>query len=196
MNPRGENSETIGIFGGSFDPPHVGHVLAVQYVLLTEPVSRVLVIPCAQHPFGKEQTPFRHRCEMCRLAFAPLGPAAQVLDVEGRREGASYTADTVRELQRRHPGARFLLILGSDIVAELPRWKDSAELLRLVSLRVLKRLEHNTSACEDDQEEPYYLPRVSGTALREMLAQGRDVSTRVPRAVLAYVEEHGLYRSS
>ena len=186
-------SETTAIFGGSFDPPHVGHVMAVQYVLLTAPVQRVLVVPCAHHPFGKRQASFEHRCEMCRLAFGPLGSRVEVLDVEGGRSGPSYTIDTVSELAERMPGVRLELIVGSDIVDEMPRWKGIDELRRLAALRVLPRLDDNTAAAESDQAVPFYLPRVSGVSLRRMMAEGKDVSARIPRAVLDYIAEHGLY---
>jgi nicotinate-nucleotide adenylyltransferase len=189
-------SERIGVFGGAFDPPHVGHVLAVQYVLLTAPVERVFVIPCAQHPFGKHVSPFEHRCAMCRLAFAPLAERAKVLDLEGKRRGASYTIDTIRELSRRFPEAEFELIVGSDIVEELPQWREVEELKRLATLRVLPRLPERASGRRgaEDKDGPYYLPAVSGTTLRRMLAEGRDLSAHVPREVLAYIERERLYR--
>jgi nicotinate-nucleotide adenylyltransferase len=189
-------STTLAIFGGSFDPPHVGHVLAAHYVLLTAPISRVLVVPCSEHPFGKKHTPFAHRLAMCRIAFAHLGNAVQVLDIEGRRSGPSYTCDTVRELAALHPDARLELVVGSDIIGEMDSWKDIAALRALAMVRVLPRLEENTDSDEAAQETPYYLPRVSSSAIRDMARQGADLSARVPREVLAYIREHDLYCQS
>lgn len=186
--------EWIGIFGGSFDPPHVGHVLAVQYVLLTEPISRVMVVPCAQHPFGKQHAPFEDRLAMCRIAFEMLGSRVEVLDIEGKREGASYTIDTVRELRQLYPAAGLELIIGSDITGELDRWKDWDELQKMVRIRTLDRLERNVHATEQEQADVYYLPRVSSMGLREMFTRGLDVSKRVPQGVLRYIREHGLYK--
>ncbi len=185
---------TIGLFGGSFDPPHVGHVLAVHYVLLTAPVSRVFVVPCAEHPFGKKHVSFEHRLAMCRLAFANLGEAVEVLDIESGRSGPSYTIDTVRELTKLHPGARFELIVGTDIPRELPKWKDAEELRKIADFRVLPRLEDNTANAEEEQEISFYLPRISSSTIRRMAGEGGDLSPHVPRAVLEYIERQGLYR--
>jgi nicotinate-nucleotide adenylyltransferase len=182
----------IGIFGGTFSPPHVGHVLAAHYVLLTSSVERVFVVPCAEHPFGKEQAAFEHRIAMCRLAFQELGDAVEVLDIEGKRRGPSYTIDTIRELKSLHPDARLELIVGSDIPPEFPKWKDAEELQRLVDLRVLPRQGAAAPAGSDD-ERLYHLPRISSSEIRDMLAHGRDVAPHVPGAVLDYMHAHGLY---
>jgi len=181
----------LGIFGGTFDPPHVGHVFAAHYVLMTSRIERIFVIPCAEHPFGKEQAAFAHRYAMCRLAFQGLGEAVEVLDIEGRRPGPSYTIDTVRDLRSLHPEARLELIVGSDIPPEFPKWKDAEALRRLVDMRVLPR--QGDCPLEGNDETPYPLPRISSSELRDMLAHGRDVSPHVPRAVLDYILAHSLY---
>lgn len=176
-----------GVFGGSFDPPHVGHVLAVHYVLLTQPVSHVLVIPTARHPFAKQQTAFAHRLAMCRLAFESMA-GVEVLDMESRREGPSYTIDTIRALQVGAPDTQFALVIGSDILRELDQWKESQELQRLVRLIVLKRLEDMEGGAEG-----YFLPRISSTELRKKVAAGESLSAQVPRQVWEYIQRHGLY---
>ena len=178
------------VFGGSFDPPHMGHVLAVHYVLLTQPVSRVLVIPTARHPFAKRQTAFEHRLAMCRLAFDSVAEA-EVLDMESRREGPSYTIDTIRALQAGAPDARFALVIGSDILRELDQWKESQELQRLVRLIVLRRLEDM-----EEGAEGYFLPRISSTELRKKVAAGESLSAHVPRQVWEYIQRHGLYEDA
>ncbi|MBN1866923.1 nicotinate (nicotinamide) nucleotide adenylyltransferase [Candidatus Sumerlaeota bacterium] len=187
--------ERIAIFGGSFDPPQVGHVLAVQYVLLTAEIDRALVIPCGRHPFDKDHVPFEHRSAMCRLAFQPLGERVQVLDIEGKRDGPSYTIDTIRQLRGLFPGADFEIVIGSDLLNEIDDWKEAEEVRRSVSFRVLPRLDCNTAETEEEQEIPHYLPRLSSTGVRNMIAQGKDVSSRLPRPVLGYIREHGLYRA-
>jgi nicotinate-nucleotide adenylyltransferase len=182
----------LSIFGGTFDPPHVGHVLAAHYVLMTSRTERIFVVPCAEHPFGKEQAAFEHRLAMCRLACQSLGEAVEVLDIEGRRRGPSYTIDTIRELRRQHPEARLELIVGSDIPPEFPKWKDAEALHSLVDLRVLPRQDASPPAGGDD-ETLYHLPRISSSDIRDMLAHGRDVAPHVPHAVLDYIRVHGLY---
>ncbi|MFP4579370.1 MAG: nicotinate (nicotinamide) nucleotide adenylyltransferase [Candidatus Sumerlaeia bacterium] len=187
--------KTFGIFGGTFDPPHVGHVMAVDFVLLTSELDRVFVIPCANHPFGKNHEPFEHRMDMCHRAFSHLGEQVEILDIEGRRHGPSYTVDTVRELRERYPDADFVLIVGSDIRDELDQWKEVDELKKMVTIRMLPRLEENTSEKESDQDSPFYLPRVSSSSLRRMLARGEmeKLGTRLPHTVIDYIQEHNLY---
>ena len=159
----------IAIFGGSFDPPHVGHVLAVHYVLLTSPVQKVLVIPCGRHAFGKGCVDFYHRIAMCRLAFDRLAPDAVVSDIEGHSDKPSYTVDTVRKLRRVHPDHAFELIVGTDILDEMDQWKEADALREMVTLRVLPRLGETEQAT--DKETPFYLPQVSSTTIRRMLAR-------------------------
>jgi nicotinate-nucleotide adenylyltransferase len=188
----------LAIYGGSFDPPHVGHVLAAHYVLLTAPVSRVLVVPCAQHPFGKSHCAFEHRLAMCRHAFAYLGDAVEVLDIEGHRSGPSYTVDTVREIAARYPGVPLELVVGSDIPPEMEKWKDADALRALVRVRVLTRFEEavaNASGASPDSEPvSFYLPKISGTTIRQLVRTGGDLAPHVPAAVCRYIEEQGLYR--
>ena len=193
MEPSSGKPPAVALFGGTFDPPHVGHVLAAHYVLLTAPVEHVLVVPCAEHPFAKKQSPYEHRLEMCRLAFAELGGLVTVLDVEGRRPGPSYTIDTVREVARLYPGATIELVVGSDIPPEFPQWKDSEALLDMARLRVLPRLDEEAPAAESAQDVSYYLPRISSSTLRGMLREGEDVNAHVPNTVLAYIQRHRLY---
>jgi len=194
MTQAANAPETLAIFGGAFDPPHVGHVLAVHYVLLTSGASRVLVIPCAEHPFGKRQESFAARLAMCRLAFAHLGDAVEILDIEGERKGPSYTIDTVRELMRRRPNVRLELVVGSDSLDDLERWHEIDELRRLAPFRVLSRLEEGETPHSPNAEVLFCLPRVSSTTVREMLEKGGDVSSRVPAAVLDYIRRFDLYR--
>jgi nicotinate-nucleotide adenylyltransferase len=102
----------VGILGGSFSPPHMGHVLAAHYALMRWSLSKVLVIPSFAHPFSKPLPPFEHRLAMCRLAFKHLGSYAEICDIEQELGGVSYTIETVRELVRRNPDERYHLVVG------------------------------------------------------------------------------------
>ncbi len=177
--------KTYAIFGGTFDPPHVGHVLAVHYILLTANAERVMVIPCAEHPFGKGQVDFAHRLAMCRLAFTELGQRVQVLDIEAQRQGTSYTIDTVHALRQQYPDVTLKLVVGSDIPAEIDQWKSSKELLQLVELLVLPRKGFTTQSM---------LPEVSSSDVRHRLTQGQEVTSLLPSSVLAYLHKNGLYK--
>ena len=176
----------IGIFGGSFDPPHICHVLVCQYVLAMTPVEKVLVVPAYHHPFDKPSTPYADRVAMCRLAMSTLAPYVEISEIESTREGHSYTIDTVRELQRLYPRDEFRLIIGSDILHETERWKDFEDLRQLAPPIVVPRGEKN--------EPSFSFPNLSSTSIRQALREGRDVSEAVPQQVLAYIQSNSLYK--
>lgn len=181
---------SVGFFGGSFDPPHVGHVLAVAYVLAVHPVDEVLVVPVFRHPFAKRTTPFEDRMEMCRRAFAWL-PGVSVSDVEARLGGESLTLRTLEALSAEDPAIDLRLIIGSDVVADLPKWHRYDRIAEIAPPLILARAgvagEHGAEV----------LPRVSSTEVRDALAAGdrESVAPLVPRAVLDHVEARGLYRA-
>ena len=104
MNP---DAQSIGIFGGSFNPPHMGHVLACHYALLRWNLKKVIVVPSHAHPFGKPLPPFNDRLAMCRLAFGHLGANVEISEIEQEMEGISYTIDVVRKLVHLHPRRKF-----------------------------------------------------------------------------------------
>jgi nicotinate-nucleotide adenylyltransferase len=176
----------MGVFGGSFDPPHVGHVLAASWVLATAEVDGLFVVPALEHAFGKRLTPFPHRRRMVELAFGCLR-GVQVSPIEAQLGGASYTVRTLEELKRRHPGASLRLMIGSDLVEQVPRWKEGARLPALAPLLVVGRGGH-------DDGRMLAMPEVSSSEVRERLRSGRSVDGLVPRSVIAYIERHGLYR--
>ena len=202
----------IALFGGSFDPPHIGHQLACLYVLETHEVDEVWMLPCAQHPFAKQMSPFAHRVAMCRLAVASL-PRVQVCTIEDERSGPSYTLHTVRALAERYPQHEFLLVIGADLLRERASWHGAAELCQRVRFIVLGRRhveakpEHRAHAVAPSSPssepvqprdlrhvEPLDLPAVSSTAVRQALAAGKLPRAWVSRSVLQYIQEHGLYR--
>jgi nicotinate-nucleotide adenylyltransferase len=177
----------VAIFGGSFNPPHLAHQMAALYVLETAAVDELWIVPAFQHPFGKALAPFAHRLKMCELAAAALGPRVKVSAVERDLGVESRTLRTVRRLEQDFPGHAFSLVIGADLLAELPSWMDSAELQRSVPLLVVGRAGFETG------EGRLALPRVSSTEVRAALAAGRPVDGLVPRAVLDYIREHDLY---
>lgn len=176
----------IALFGGSFDPPHVGHQLVCLYVLATEPVDEVWIVPVHEHAFGKPLTDFRHRAALCRRMCEPFGPRVRVSEVEGRLGGVSRTAETVRHLLRERPGDRFALVIGADVVAERQSWYDVEALDHMVRYIIVGR--------GDRPGHGLAMPEISSTEVRRRLRAGEPCGHLVPRAVLEYIEEHGLYR--
>lgn len=181
----------VALLGGSFNPPHVGHLMAAWYVLATEPVDEVWLLPSFLHPFGKALAPFEERVRMCELAAASLR-GVHVCGAEAELAGdplVGKTARTLEHLREKHPSHRFALVLGSDILPETPswyRWDLVQERARIV---VVGRQGHPAGA-----EGRPLLPAVSSTEIRDRLSRGAEVAHLVPRRVLEYVRERGLYR--
>src|ERR1041384_7283335 len=132
----------IALFGGSFNPPHVGHQMAALYVLETAPVDELWFVPAFRHPFDKPLGPFADRLRMCELAAAALGPRARVCDIEATLGGASRPLRTVQTLRERHPGDAFSLVIGADLVDQVDTWYGAAELRGLISFLVVGRAGH------------------------------------------------------
>jgi nicotinate-nucleotide adenylyltransferase len=183
-----EAPETIGILGGSFDPPHVAHTLLAAYVLAAYPIDRVLVVPTYQHPFGKRLAPFEHRLAMCKCAFADLR-RVEVSTIERDLGGESRTVRTLETLKTRLPHAKLRLVMGSDLLGETPRWHAFDRIEALAPPLPVGRGGH-----EYDRQLPITLPPVSSTALRQRLADGADVRGWLSLSVIEYIERHSLYR--
>lgn len=173
----------IALLGGSFNPPHLGHVGIVRYVLDRNLADAVWVIPAAAHPYAKPLAPFSDRMAMCHLAFQGI-PDVVVSDVESQLPQPSYTVQTLRHLIRSFaPQKReFFLIVGSDIASDIPNWKDSGELLKLATLIEVPR----------GPRSP--IPDVSATAVRDRIARQDDVTDQVPAPVAQYIQSKRLYR--
>jgi nicotinate-nucleotide adenylyltransferase len=191
----------VALFGGSFDPPHVGHQLACLYLLLTYEVDEVWMIPVFRHAFDKRSAPFAHRVAMCEQAAAAVGPRVRVCTIEEELGGQSYTLLTVRALMARHPEHEFALVIGTDLIKERERWYGWPQLAQLVPFLVLGRggVESGESAVpaarDRCHENGIALPAVCSTAVRAELRAGRVPAGWVAREVLTYIREHDLYRA-
>lgn len=184
-------AKTVAFFGGSFNPPHVGHVLAVAYALSTAPIDEVLVVPVYRHPFAKALVDYEHRRAMCELALGWL-PGVRVSDVERELGGESRTLRTLQHLRDTHPRWRLRLLFGADVLADAAKWYRFDEVVALAPPVVLGR----AGFAVEGAPEPV-LPEVSSSEVRAELERGGAdrLSSKVPARVLAYVREHGLYRS-
>jgi nicotinate-nucleotide adenylyltransferase len=190
----------IGLFGGTFDPPHNAHLALARSALDALALDELRWIP-AGAPWQKSRpiTEAVHREAMVRAAIA--GEARYLLDrSELERQGPSYTLDTVHALRAAHPGAQLFLVIGADQFAALHTWHGWRELLALVTLAVANRpgpMPEVDAAVQAAARHVVPLPMldVSATEVRARIARGETVDTLVPPAVARYIENHALYRS-
>ncbi len=189
----------IGIFGGTFDPPHIGHLIAAQDACERLLLDRLLFIPAGMPPHKLDHvvSPAALRLEM--LAAALLDERRfQVCDLELRRAGPSYTADTLRELKEMYPGDELYLLLGADQVRDLHTWHQPEEVARLSCIVLVSRAGIEVSPeLESMTRFSVRVTRidVSASEIRRRVAEGRAIRYLVPRAVEAIIVERGLYRA-
>ncbi len=181
---------TVGILGGTFDPPHLGHLGVASSALSAGLVDEVWLIPCLSHRFGKSPEPFEHRLAMCEL-LAGDDSRIRVSDVEARLNRPGYTLDLVRRLQREHPTLAFRLIAGTDIYHEREKWHRYDEVARLAPPIYVAR------QGEPPIPEPTLAPPpdISSSRIRGALRRGERPEGVTLESVLRYIEAHVLYLS-
>ena len=195
----------IGMFGGAFDPPHLGHVALARAAVEQLRLDQLRVCPTGQawHT-ARELSPAADRLAMARLAFADV-PHTVVDARELSRAGPTYTIDTLRELQREFPQAQLLLVIGADQAESLHSWRESGEIARLATICIAARARPVTDAPPFDasrlppgRREPVELPPmpVSSTEIRLRAAAGQEITQLVPAPVARYIGQHSLYPST
>lgn len=194
----------VGIFGGSFDPPHIGHLLVAQDAADELALDQLLIIPAAQQPLkGVGQTTPHHRLAMVRAAFEGV-PRVTVDPIEIERGGLSFMVETVESIRQRAPLATLHLLVGDDVVPTLPRWRDVNRLLSMVQLVVLHRADRGAqspvAAAPETSGAVGAARRIttrrldlSSTEIRARVQDGRSIRGFVPDAVAAYIATTGLY---
>jgi len=200
----------LGIFGGSFDPPHVGHLLLAQDAITALSLDCLAVVPAATQPLKHvHRTSAPRRLAMVQRCFEGV-PRTVVDPVEIDRGGLSFMVDTVEHFRRRYPSALIHLLIGQDVVATLPKWREPERLLSLVQLVIIDRAAQpdDVSACSVPSQEPgdvrppglasarHLTTRrvdVSSTEIRARVRDGRSIRGFVPDAVAAYIASAALY---
>ncbi len=187
---------TIGLFGGSFNPPHIAHQLVALYVLETQ-VDEVWFVPTYSHPFAKKLAAFDHRVAMCELAAAPLGARARVMRTEQELAQkpdfvSSRTLDLVEHLYAAYPDVSFRLVVGADILGETDKWHRWDDLVQRAPLIVLGRTGYELPG--GSVATGVVMPEVSATKARELVAaKDPGAGALLPQTVLRYIARHGLY---
>ena len=193
----------LGILGGTFDPIHVGHLAVAKAAINCANLDRILFVPSAQPPHrGPASAPAEDRLAMVRLAVEGE-PRLEVADVEVRRGGTSYTAETLSEIHREHPNDELFLILGWDAARLFRTWHDPERVASLASVVIVDRPGLGRASPEEFARlglDParvftchFPTPDVSGSALRRAIAARQPVTGQVPPAVERYIADHHLY---
>lgn len=213
----------IGLFGGTFNPVHIGHIKVAEEVITRLPLDGILFIPSyiPPHKNRGEVVPVRHRLRMVEIACQGH-PSWQVSDVEARRRGPSYSIETLRRMKKAQPGDQFFFIVGTDAFLEIETWKDYELLIQECSFVIVKRLGFAIELVKKviDKIKPASLivlkktdilesgrslsvglyvleaetPDVSSTEIRKRLKVGLPVTGLVPPGVEEYIEKYKLYR--
>jgi nicotinate-nucleotide adenylyltransferase len=194
----------VGILGGAFNPPHVGHLVCAQEALVQLELEKVVFMPVGEAPHRVlvDDPGAEARLEMVELAVADDGRFA-VSRAELDRSGPSYTADTLRELREKAPDDELFLILGGDQAAALPSWHEPDTVLSLATVGVMERTNWSRGAIEitigrlPGAERIRYLEmplmQISSSAIRRRVAEGRPIRYLVPDKVANYIGTNGLY---
>ncbi len=195
----------LGLLGGTFDPPHYGHLLAAQEVAWRLQIDRVLFLPARQNPLkrGEPSSSAEDRCDMVALAVAD-NPIFELSRLDLDRPPPSYTADLLRALES--PEYELFFLVGADILPELPKWREPRQIVQLARLVVvnrpgaprpdLDRLERLLPGV-GERSEHVQIPGVdvSSSDIRRRVAAGRPIRYLTPPAVERYIMDRGLYRS-
>ena len=179
----------IGIFGGTFDPPHLGHYGIARRVLELNLVDEVYWIPVYRHAFGKEPAPYWDRCIMV-AAMITKDPQMKVMEIEDKIENPQWSKNVIEYLINQSPLDRFRFILGADQYEELDKWHDFDTVRRLASPIWIAR---NTISIPGEQVIQFNNPN-SSTLIRRKIKDKESVSMLVGKEVYAYVQQKGLYK--
>jgi len=197
MNPKYQPNK-IALFGGTFDPVHLGHLIVAEWAWDALDLDKVIFIPNHIHPFRKRRdiTPPQQRLDMLELALQAY-PNFEVSDVELERKGVSYTVDTLEYLHKIYPDSELFFLIGADNLLKFDEWKEPQRILELAKIVIYNR---DDSRIEDDtrQERMIYLNspniKISSTQIRERIKQGHSCKSMLPLDVWRYIEENHIYK--
>ncbi|HJN72311.1 MAG TPA: nicotinate-nicotinamide nucleotide adenylyltransferase [Myxococcota bacterium] len=179
-----ESGMQIAVYGGSFNPPHVGHAMVAGWLTWTRRADSVWLVPCVEHAFDKELAPFAARKAMCEALARAVGPQVLVSDIEVSLPTPNYTWNTLRSLSERHPEHRFRLVVGADTLDETHLWHRWDDIVERFTPIIVGR-----GGFPPVPTAPTF-PQLSSTELRAALARGEPVDHLV---VAGVIEHLGVY---
>ncbi len=197
----------VGILGGTFNPPHLGHLVCAQEAYREVGLDRLMLIPARipPHKPNEDEPGPEHRLAMCRLAVQD-DDRFTVSELELDREGPSYTVDTLERLSSEAPNNEFFLIVGGDIAVGLPRWNQPERVLELARLAIAKRRGTAKASVDEalgalrggDRATFFQMPviGISSTMIRRRVRAGQPIRYLVPDRIAEYIDQHGLYGGS
>ena len=194
-----EVPDRVSLLGGSFDPPHLGHVCVALSLLSNGATDEVWVLPCADHPHAKKLQPLHQRVHMCELAFRHLAGQIKILPIEKFLPIPSFTAQTLKHLMSLYPQTHFDWVIGTDLIEQLSTWKDANWLKENAHFAVIGREGYAPAKMQSDfQIKPYYgveIPNIASHTLRQALSQNEVNLQGLDKAVLGYIRDKGLYQN-
>lgn len=191
--------QRIGLLGGTFDPPHLGHLIVAEEARVSLGLDEVRLLVAGAPWMKPDVGRAEHRTAMCRAAVADA-PHLTVDDREVRREGLTYTADTLEELHEEQPRVEWFFVAGADALAQIADWERAARAVELATFVAVPRPGSGLPTGEALLDDVIVLDvpalAISSTDIRARVRAGRAVRYQVPDGVLRYIREHGLYRSA
>jgi len=180
----------IAVYGGSFNPPHVAHAMVASWLTWSGLVDQVWLVPVYRHAFentqDKKLIDFQTRLEWCHRMATDLGSQIVVSDVESTLPTPSYSIDTLRALQQQYPTHNFRLVVGADVVSQLPQWKQWKEIEANFAPIIVGRVGYEGHRAE------MVFPNVSSTAIRDSLRNKQIPRQWLTKSVSEWFEVHGL----
>ena len=195
----------VGLLGGTFNPPHIAHLVCAQEAYLQLGLERLLIIPARIPPHKpvEDEPGIEHRLELCRLAVFD-DDRFEICDLEAGRDGPSFTVDTLEELHSQMPDSQLFLIVGADVAVGFSEWREPERVLSMANLAVAERpgtvrghVERTLGGLAGGGNARFFdMPEIgiSSTMLRERIRAGESTRYLMPDAVREYIDQHDLYR--
>jgi len=198
MNPArkilADQDAFIGVYGGAFYPPHLGHVIVPALIFGRTHAAHVIIVPSFSHPFGKKMAPFEARLQMCEAAFGAYGDSITVTDVErhvAQDHEAVYTIDLLNYLAAQNPNSKIRVVMGADTYASREKWRDFESIEKQFSPLVIPRAGYISTSATGEFPTP---PDIASSSFRAT-PDNPEFRQLIPKNVLGIISEHALYES-